>query len=154
MLELFFGIPAAIFVIFIVFYALNYEKFESDYDNPKQNEYKIPKIVTPSNLKKSFKPILFPSSKERYQSSNHFNGGYHAYLQSNEWNAKRYIVLSRDHFKCTECTSTLSLQVHHRTYKNVYFEEENNFKDLTTLCKKCHSNIDHTDILATWPCCN
>lgn len=154
MLEIFFGIPAVVFIIFVVFYALNYEKFECKHDSTKPSKYNIPKVILPFEPRQFSKPILSPAEKEEYQSSHHFNGGYHAYLGSKEWDVKRYIVLNRDRFKCTKCTSTISLQVHHKTYKNVYFEEENDFADLITLCKKCHSNIDHTDILTTWPTCN
>ena len=151
-MEIIFGIPAVIFIIFIFFYAFNYEKFQDNYKDPKENNsgYSF-KAVKKYEYKTFHNVVLSPSGKSEYQSSNYFNGGYNVYLQSDEWNTKRYIVLSRDHFKCVKCPSTINLNVHHKTYQNVYFEEDNHFEDLETLCKICHSEVDHAPIMKTWP---
>ena len=70
--------------------------------------------------------------------SNHFPGGYHAYLRSPQWRIIRSIVVLRDHGKCTSCRSPYNLEVHHLTYSHKYFEHENNLLDLTLLCHTCH----------------
>ena len=78
-------------------------------------------------------------------------GGYHDYLNSDEWKAKRNLVLVRDQFRCVECEFRDTLQVHHKSYRHVYFEEENNYEDLITLCRECHKAINHKPILLTFP---
>ena len=40
--------------------------------------------------------------------------------------------------RCELCGSTLSLQVHHKTYENLFHE---NLDDLQVLCVKCHARI-------------
>jgi len=66
------------------------------------------------------------------------NPKYKAYLLSDEWKAKREIVLKRDKYKCRACGSTKKLNVHHLTYKNIFNE---NPKELLTLCEHHHRLI-------------
>ena len=61
-------------------------------------------------------------------------GQYKAYLRSNQWKGKRQLALDRD--KCCQyCSSTEHLQVHHKTYDNLFNEP---LDDLVTLCRRCH----------------
>jgi len=60
---------------------------------------------------------------------------YKQYLKSDKWKRKRYAVLQRDGFRCVRCGSKNNLQVHHKTYRNIFNEP---LSDLITLCKKCH----------------
>lgn len=60
---------------------------------------------------------------------------YNLYLKSPEWFEKRNAVLQRDQYKCRNCDSKKNIQVHHKTYANVYNER---LTDLVTLCDECH----------------
>lgn len=63
-----------------------------------------------------------------------FKKKYYAYLESDEWKQIRIEMLIT-YPKCQRCGSKKCLQVHHRTYENVFNEEP---EDLEVLCKKCH----------------
>ncbi|MHA2066094.1 MAG: HNH endonuclease [Candidatus Thorarchaeota archaeon] len=52
------------------------------------------------------------------------------------WKAIRQKILERDGNKCTECSSTDKLHVHHLTYENEGNEKP---EDLITLCHSCHA---------------
>lgn len=65
------------------------------------------------------------------------NLNYDKFLKSDYWNAVRLLILKRDCYKCTVCSSVDQLEVHHTTYKN-HKNEHNNLQDLITLCSKCH----------------
>lgn len=53
-----------------------------------------------------------------------------------KWEKKRKSRLKMDCNRCRVCNSQYNLQVHHRTYDNLY--NENVSEDLTTLCNGCH----------------
>lgn len=65
---------------------------------------------------------------------------YRVYLQSDEWQELREMALERAGYRCQICSSTDGLQVHHRTYENIFEEDE---EDLTVLCEDCHE-LFHT----------
>ena len=65
------------------------------------------------------------------------------YLDSTGWAEKRKRILERDGFKCRLCGSAKNLRVHHITYENVPFENDD---DLLTVCDKCHKDLHSTDI--------
>ena len=62
------------------------------------------------------------------------------YYQSPEWAAKRNERLRIDRFKCAICGFTRALEVHHINYERLYHEDVS--RDLITLCKKCHNEIE------------
>lgn len=64
---------------------------------------------------------------------------YTEYLSSNDWKTIRDRRIEFDDYNCVMCSSTIILQVHHLTYKNV--GEEDFINDLITLCKSCHSAV-------------
>lgn len=81
---------------------------------------------------------------------------YKKYIKTDEWKQVRNNVLNRDNFTCKCCNRTqdeidvynakkgkklISLVVHHRTYQNLFNEEETGYKDLITLCTVCHRSI-------------
>ena len=70
---------------------------------------------------------------------------YHKYLQSEAWKEIREIILVRDGYKCTKCGSTKNLQVHHKTYNNIYNEKEHQ-SDLVTLCSRCHKKEHNIEL--------
>ena len=63
---------------------------------------------------------------------------YKEYLLSNEWIKIRADLITI-YGGCELCDSTRSLQVHHLTYKNLFFEEP---EDLILLCARCHM-VEH-----------
>lgn len=60
---------------------------------------------------------------------------YLDYLNSKEWREFRIKALVHFGNQCGLCTSTQNLQLHHKTYKNLFNET---FEDVIPLCKKCH----------------
>lgn len=62
------------------------------------------------------------------------------YYQSSKWAEKRNARLKIDGFKCAKCGFTRALEVHHINYER--FGDEDVHRDLITLCKKCHNEIE------------
>lgn len=63
---------------------------------------------------------------------------YYKYLKSTAWKTKRTEIFLERNGICERCNKSLltsQFQVHHKTYKNI-FNEQN--KDLELLCKPCH----------------
>lgn len=71
---------------------------------------------------------------------------YHKYIMSRQWreHPARLAELAASGFRCRLCNddgSESPLEVHHRTYANLFNEEAG---DLTTLCRCCHRVVtDH-----------
>jgi len=68
-----------------------------------------------------------------------YGDDYSAYLKSWRWRLKRWLVIWADGSSCVICNSRCQLQVHHRTYRNIFCER---LSDLTTLCSICHCHAD------------
>lgn len=60
---------------------------------------------------------------------------YHAYLRSQQWIDKRKLALDFYDNNCGMCGSKFNLQVHHRSYRNIFKER---MEDLMLLCESCH----------------
>jgi hypothetical protein len=60
---------------------------------------------------------------------------YQEYLNSTAWKQRRLPALERAGFKCSKCSETEGLEVHHKTYERVGNESPN---DLIVLCKFHH----------------
>lgn len=80
------------------------------------------------------------------QKRKHYTKFYLTYLRSNEWFKVREKVLKLDGFKCRKCSSSLRLQVHHKTYKRLGRER---MSDLITLCYLCHKSHHKQSIALT-----
>ena len=65
---------------------------------------------------------------------------YREYLKSDEWQKKRSERLKIDGYKCAKCGFTRALEVHHINYERIFHEDVS--RDLITLCKKCHNEIE------------
>lgn len=64
---------------------------------------------------------------------------YSGLLLDRRWKKKARLILTRDHFKCTVCGSSKTLQVHHTFYYADYPDPWNYpDKSLLTLCFDCH----------------
>ena len=60
---------------------------------------------------------------------------YLDYLDSEAWQRLRAKRLKMDGYKCTQCSETRGLQVHHLVYRQWH---KTKLTDLTTLCARCH----------------
>jgi 5-methylcytosine-specific restriction endonuclease McrA len=65
---------------------------------------------------------------------------YEKYLKSPEWQKKRSERLKIDNYKCQRCGYSYCLQVHHLNYDTLGHEDV--YKDLITLCRPCHEEIE------------
>jgi 5-methylcytosine-specific restriction endonuclease McrA len=59
---------------------------------------------------------------------------YQTYINSPEWRMKARAAKERAG-ECALCTSTVALEVHHRTYARLGREHPS---DLVVLCSRCH----------------
>ena len=64
---------------------------------------------------------------------------YRAYLKSDAWKRKRYVVLKRDNWTCQSCGAKAT-QVHHKKYAKYQIGKEP-IKWLVSLCKPCHQKL-------------
>lgn len=62
------------------------------------------------------------------------------YYKTPAWAMKRNERLKLDGYKCAKCGFTRALEVHHINYER--FGNEDVSRDLVTLCKKCHNEIE------------
>lgn len=62
---------------------------------------------------------------------------YHEYLKTEHWQEVKELKLQSVNYKCQVCNSGEELNVHHRSYTNLY-NEQNYLEDLTVICKECH----------------
>jgi hypothetical protein len=60
---------------------------------------------------------------------------YEEYLRSPEWQIRRAEALDDAGHHCQVCNSVKQLDVHHRTYERLGFEEP---ADVVVLCRVCH----------------
>lgn len=61
-------------------------------------------------------------------------------LKDPRWKYKKKCVLERDKYKCVKCGGVGILHVHHLKYTGIY-PWQAPYKDLITLCKRCHEKI-------------
>jgi len=66
------------------------------------------------------------------------NAEYKKYLLSNEWASIKLDLFAIRGKQCEICGSKRYIQVHHKTYKNIFNE---NPEDLQVVCNSCHKNI-------------
>jgi hypothetical protein len=103
--------------------------------------FKKTKKIRKFNTKKHFKPRYIPPVfVEKFKSLTP-KEKYAEYLRSDLWDKKRkeflnYFKKKNGSLFCENCHSSFRLNVHHKTYDNLYHER---MKDLMLLCKWCHS---------------
>lgn len=61
-------------------------------------------------------------------------------MQSEAWQVVRRAYFANRPQVCAVCTETRGLQLHHRTYVNLFWEESH-LDDLVALCQKHHRAI-------------
>lgn len=62
-----------------------------------------------------------------------------AYLKSDAWKRKRYVVLKRDNWRCVYCGAKAT-QVHHKKYARYNIGKEP-IKWLVSVCDSCHDSM-------------
>lgn len=62
---------------------------------------------------------------------------YHEYLKTTHWIQKRRQALNHHGQFCCVCRSTNNIQVHHKSYSNLWDEA---MDDLEVRCEGCHAN--------------
>lgn len=67
------------------------------------------------------------------------------YLQTAHWKIKRLQAIQEADGFCEFCGSSYCLEVHHRTYENLGYED---LDDLMTLCHSCHMEL-HEELKET-----
>jgi hypothetical protein len=60
---------------------------------------------------------------------------YAEYLKTAHWQRVRTLALESAGYACELCSSTVDLEVHHRTYERLGFERPD---DVIALCHDCH----------------
>lgn len=63
---------------------------------------------------------------------------YEAYLKTPYWRELREVVLQQRRGRCESCGQRERLQVHHKCYERLGFE---NLSDLEVLCADCHAAV-------------
>lgn len=89
------------------------------------------------------------AEQEREERNDRWRRNYEAYLQSDEWKAKRIKVLERDDYTCQACLERHAHEVHHRSYRfcpvrpSGYLDRsfDEPLYHLVSLCAACHHNI-------------
>jgi len=67
---------------------------------------------------------------------------YSDYLNSDEWQRKRYVVLKRDNYRCVYCGAKAT-QVHHKRYAKINIGKEP-IDWLVSVCDECHKKRHHS----------
>jgi hypothetical protein len=70
---------------------------------------------------------------------------YNRYLESDEWQRKRHLVLERDRNRCQarlDRCSIYATQVHHLSYKHVFNEP---LFELVAICQNCHDTLHEVE---------
>lgn len=62
---------------------------------------------------------------------------YHKYLNSDDWQRKKYVVLTRDNYRCVYCGKRAT-QVHHKKYAKYNIGKEP-INWLVSICAECHA---------------
>ncbi len=91
------------------------ERIRGDFNQDRFEEWKAEKREESNMIYESLRHA-------NYKNTNAYK--YHAYLQSDEWKAKRTLVLTRDNNLCQLCKTEPALDIHHLRYDNLYNEPQ------------------------------
>lgn len=75
---------------------------------------------------------------------------YKEQLLTLEWKNKRLKILKRDGYKCTKCSSTKNLHVHHKTYDKTKMAWQYPNSNFITVCETCHNEIHKGKHISTF----
>lgn len=82
--------------------------------------------------------ILLDLARRQYAERGRFTKSYSSYIASNEWKAKRALVLKRCGEVCEGCGVAKATDVHHAYYDHLFNEF---LFELLGLCHSCHERI-------------
>jgi 5-methylcytosine-specific restriction endonuclease McrA len=68
---------------------------------------------------------------------------YVEYMSSDTWFKRRRLYLKTHAKVCVACGSTEEVTIHHKTYRNIGSEKD---EDLVCLCKICHTTYHRTNL--------
>lgn len=117
-----------------------------EWDNSKESFWGSP-FERAENALKFRKDFMFVDYGTEIKESMPWEVKYKLYLRSEGWHKKRTLAFIKYGTKCTKCKSEKNIQVHHKTYKNVFNER---IEDLDVLCGKCHKEEHASDPF--WHC--
>ncbi|TXD45903.1 hypothetical protein [Polaribacter sp. IC073] len=81
---------------------------------------------------------LFTVETSVYLTTRDYKRVYRSYLNSKKWHDKRNEMLKFSDYKCSRCSKTENLQVHHLNYNTIGDES---LGDLDVVCVGCHKKI-------------
>ncbi len=105
-------------------------------------DYVLGKLDKPPISKDKHNISDFPDMLETFLGKHEYSqlqNQKHTYFKSDIWITIRRDILKRDNYQCQLCLLSIPdvlLNVHHKTYKNLFKEKS---KELITLCTKCHT---------------
>lgn len=88
-----------------------------------------------TNRKKKKKRIKLKIGRNYKRVTPQDKARYYQYLKSAQWREKRKFALEFYGNRCGLCGSRFNLEIHHRSYKNIFKEL---MEDLMILCETCH----------------
>lgn len=65
---------------------------------------------------------------------------YDDYLHTDVWEDIQGMRFAIDGYKCQKCGSAINIQIHHKTYPDVWGTEDIRL-DIITVCEECHKKI-------------
>jgi 5-methylcytosine-specific restriction endonuclease McrA len=77
-------------------------------------------------------------AEQRERENGQWWNWYKEYLQSPEWDERRFLVMQRDDGLCQGCRKRPATQVHHLTYKHTSKEF---LWELVAVCDECHQRF-------------
>ncbi len=115
------------------------DKYDNDYESPtyKKNKKFHEEVVRKQSTAKQF----YKDDQKKQEEYQDLQEKKQIYFKSKPWQKLRRSILFRDNYKCSLCpfdTNQQKLHVHHKTYKNLFNEPQ---QDLILLCKTCHFSL-------------
>ena len=114
--------------------AFNFLNLDSLSRNQIEGLFKANNTKSKAEKKKLRAETKKAKLNKRKSKKSFYRERYYEYLKSDGWEKIRTNMISIQP-NCQKCNSKYELQVHHKTYKNIFKE---NLEDLEILCKKCH----------------
>lgn len=83
--------------------------------------------------------ILLALGRRQHAERGRFTHGYNIYIVSDEWKAKRALVMKRCGGTCEGCGLAPATDVHHQIYDHFLGDEF--LFELLGLCRRCHDRV-------------
>lgn len=106
------------------------EKHAVSFEQEKRNQEKLHEAKHKAWMENWEKQRNFEREQRRAE--------YRKYLQSDQWRQKRAAVMRRANGICEGCQRARAVEVHHKTYENIFNEP---LWDLVASCEACHRSV-------------